>query len=138
MDGRTKEVNRVVKGFDSELFAKREMNGAIHIYRWKPFSSTHYDLVFALTDNWTVKGTPREWGLEVILARLRALDLWQEETALDRMHQGYADQEKADNRTLRNNVESFLKDFRRQFARATDGINTSTMEKVDRRRLLGA
>lgn len=128
-----------MKGYDKYLFAKREMNGAIHIHRKDPNNSAApYHMVFALTDNWNARGKPRDWGLEVILARLRAMDLWRDETEVERINKQFEKTEQENERDLKNNIESFLKEFRRQFARATDGINTSTLEKKDRRALCGA
>lgn len=138
MDSRTKEVNRVVSQYDKYLFAKRENNGAVHIYRRTLRPADPYHFIMAVTDNWSVHGTPRDWGLEVIIARLTAHDLWKNETILDRLEKEEAKIEESKERYLKNNVESFLYDFRRQFARATNEINTSSLEKLDPRAKKGA
>lgn len=139
MDGRVKEVDRLVKGYDKYLFAKRERNGAIHIYRRNPHNlADPYHSVFCLTDNWNATGKPREWGLEVIRERLVAMDLWKAETVFERTTAEAEKIAQADERCFKNNVESFLKEFRRQFAKANEGINTSQLSKVDRRRVVGA
>ena len=141
MDGRAKEVDRLVKGYDKCLFAKRESTGAIHIYRKLSHTrsaATPYHMVFALTDNWNATGKPREWGLEVIAARLRAVDLWKDHTIVDRIEKDLKDTDESNERTLKNNIESFLKDFRRQFARATNDVNTSSLSKADPRARFGA
>lgn len=139
MDGRVKEVNRIVRGYDSQLFAQRERNGAIHVYRRTRNSADPFHPVFCLTDNWNATGKPREWGLEVIRERLRAMDLWKNETVVDELEKDAEKSAQSAERDLKNNVESFLKEFRRQFARATDGINTGTLDKrVDLRRKYGA
>jgi hypothetical protein len=140
MDGRVKAVNKLVKGHDKYLFAKRESNGAIHIYRRNPHNSADpIHTIFCLTDNWNATGKPREWGLTVIEARLQAMDLWRSGgNIIDEIDKQAAQAVEADERNFKNNVESFLKEFRRQFAKANDGINTSGLAKVDRRRELGA
>jgi hypothetical protein len=139
MDGRVKEVTRLVKSYDPHLFAKRLGDGTIAIYRRNlNNSATPYHFIFALTDNWTMNGKPREWGLEVIRTRLVAMDLWKNETVVDRIEKEREQDEQACERTFKNDVESFLKEFRRQFARSTDGINTSALSKVDTRRRVGA
>jgi len=135
MDGRVREVNRVVKNYDRELGAYRDQDGKIHVTRTDPKSRS---LVFSLTDTWQAQGTPREWGLEVIMARLRAIDLWKDETVLDRLELEQQKREEANRRDLSNTTESFLYDFRRQFAKATDCINTGTLEKRDPRAKKGA
>lgn len=138
MDGRVKEINRLVSGYDKYLYARRD-RGVIHIYRKIPGNSAApHHRVCSLTDDWTIKGNPREWGLEVISARLRAMDLWKDETVVDRIEKDLKGAEQTEERELKNNVESFLKDFRRQFAKATNGINTSSLDRFDRRALKGA
>jgi hypothetical protein len=129
MDSRVREVNRLVRGYDKELFAKREPNGSVHVYRRTPDPRNPYYLVFALTDNWQVLGRPRDWGLEVIHNRLMAIDLWKDETVVDRVQHQAEKRKESDYRDFSNSVESFLYDFRRQFARATNDINTGTLDK---------
>jgi hypothetical protein len=137
MDGRVKEVNRVVRGYDKYLFAQRERNGAIHVYRRTLNPADPMHSVFCLTDTWVASGRPVEWGLEVIVARLRAMDLWADETELDRIEQQQVIRDASKERHRHSSVEAFLHDFRKSFARATDGINTSGL-KTDRRALKGA
>lgn len=127
MDGRVKEVNRVVRAYDKHLFAQRENNGAIHIYRRTANPADPMHIVMCLTSNWVVSGRPVDWGLEVITSRLRAMDLWADETEIDRMEQQRIIRENAKERLRKNTTEAFLYEFRRAFARATDGINTSSL-----------
>lgn len=75
------------------------------------------------------------WGVEVIIARLKALDLWRNDKLAEELILGYEKDEQIKQKDFRNNVESFLKDFRRQFAKATDGINTACLSQTDKRRL---
>ena len=138
MDSRVREVNRVVKGYDKCLVAQRERNGAIHIYRRNPNPADPLHFVMALTDTWTARGIPREWGLTVVEARLMAHDLWKNETIVDRLEKEMQKRDESLERDRKNSIEAFLYDFRRQFARATDGINTSSLSKVDKRALKGA
>lgn len=138
MDSRVREVNRVVKGYDKYLVAQRERNGAIHIYRKTSDPADPLHFVMALTDNWTVRGKPRNWGLEVVVNRIAAHDLWKDETVVDRIEASLAKAEESKEKGMRNSIESFLYDFRRQFARATDGINVSSLERKDKRALKGA
>lgn len=99
------------------------------------YSQPKYDLVFALTDNWSMSGQPIRWGSEVVLARLKAIDQWNNNPIKD-MEEAREKAEDSHWRDFSNNTEAFLKDFRRQFAKATTDINTSTLEKIDRRREL--
>ncbi len=131
-------IDRAVRRYDAYLFANLEADGAIHIYRKAPFSVSLPHHVFTLTDTWTIHGKPVEWGIEPVLARLKAMDLWKEETEVDRIETNLKKQDETKERDFKNNVESFLKDFRRQFARSTDGINTGSLAKIDNRRPYGA
>lgn len=138
MDSRVREVNRVVSGYDKHLVAQRERNGAIHIYRKTSRSADPLHFVMALTDTWSVHGKPRDWGLQVIHNRLSAHDLWRDGSVLDRLDAERDKIEASQEIDRKNSIESFLYDFRRQFARATDGINTSSLRKLDKRALKGA
>jgi hypothetical protein len=89
--------------------------------------------VFSLTDTWTADGKPVPWGIDVVVNRLKAHDLWRDEDFVEKFFQSEEKREEGERRNFRNNVESFLYDFRRQFARATDGINTSSLEKIYRK-----
>jgi len=138
MDGRTRSVNRVVQGYDKDLVAQRERNGAIHIYRKTGRSSDPLVFITALTDTWTASGKPVEWGLEVVRNRLIAHDLWKDETVVDRLEKEQMAAQESAERDRMNSIEAFLYEFRRSFARATNDINTSALAKVDRRALKGA
>ena len=138
MDSRVKSVNRIVRGYDKYLFAQREQNGNVHIYRLTSDPANPMYFVCALTDNWLATGRNREWGLEVIRARLKAMDIWADESPLDRLEKEHERREESDKRSFGNNVEAFMYDFRRQFARATNEVNTGSLSKFDRRSLKGA
>lgn len=148
MDARVAKITREIQASDPQLFAVREANGMISIYR----KYTRYDVfdwedgaklfhsrpdkhhVLSLTHNWTVHGRPVPWGICPILAKLRAMDLWHRDIGQELLKE-YDKRKASDERDFKNNTESFLLDFRRQFAKTFDGINTSTMEKIDKRRI---
>lgn len=147
MEYRVSKINKVIKNYDDALYAKKE-SGVIKIFRkaynWLSFNfngdiltyaapSPH--LIFCLTDNWTIHGTPVDWGLEPIANRLKAMDLWNNPDFAERMIKSYEKSKESDRRDVSNSMESFLYDFRKQFAKAFNGINTSTLDKIDRRRM---
>lgn len=145
---RTELLTRVLKSYDKMLKAKRDDHGVVNIYRevntydvfdfdgGKLWSTRKFDMhVMSLTDTWNANGQPVEWGAEPILCRIKAMDLWNNPTLLDDLKNAREKSEEGKQRDFRNNVESFLYDFRSQFAKATNGINTSTLEKIDKRRL---
>lgn len=148
--GRTLRITRALQRHDRELYCDENKEGTLCVYR-KSFRLEHFEVdgvaitsvrpaphfIFALTDDWTAKGKPADWGLEPILARIRAIDLWNNETMVDRLVKDLEDDAKASERKRRNDVESFLLDFRRQFARTFNDVNTSTLSKTDLRRTHG-
>lgn len=139
MSYRVKLVDREVKRYDRELFARQDGFGApICIYRKSKYGSHPPHLIFPLTDTWTMTGKPVEWGLEVITARLRAMDLWKNETEVDRIEAAQKKRDEIQAKDRKNNIEAFLADIRRDFARQYNGINTASLPKVDRRREYGA
>jgi len=150
MTVREREITRIIKGYDRDLFVGKNREGVLCIYRKsRRFESFEHEgvkylyahddksLVFPLTDNWISTGKPREWGLEVILARLKALDLHRSTEYFDEIVKNQQLAEESSKRTLKNNVESFLIDFRRQFSKTFDGVNTALLDKTDSRKLKG-
>lgn len=143
---RLEKINRVIKSHDRLLFAKRD-GVRINIYRkcigWdfvevdgQEIGYTFDDpfLVMSLTDTWSVNGTPVEWGLDVIRNRLIAIDLWHSGMTANDLIEQNNKVDAATEKDHRNTIESFLYEYRSQFAKATDGINTSLLAKVDKRR----
>lgn len=132
--GRAESLTRHLKRYDSELYASGQPTGAVWILRRNRSRPHEPHFIFALTDDWSHRGTPREWGIEVVLNRIRAIDLWKNETVVDRVIKDYETADASEQRAARNSIESFLLEFRRPFAKATNHINTSTLPKVDARR----
>ena len=132
MDSRLRDLNNELKKYDRQLYVDRDLSGKLHIYRRK--SSISNDYVFSLTEDWTTRGAPANWGVLPILNRLRAMDLQSHPDIFKELEDAYNKSKESKQRDTRNNVESFLLDFRRQFAKATNEINTGTLEKIDRRR----
>ena len=126
-------LNRSLKRYDSSLYVQETKLGRYDIYRKSEFSCNPPNFLFALTDNWTAQGNPAQYGIEVILCRLKAHDMWRDDTFIEKW---LAENEKViegKDRDRRNNTEAFLYDFRSQFQKATNDINTSGM-KVPRRK----
>lgn len=142
---RVRSLTKSLQAHDSQLFCEKDYStGIISVYRkrtryftcgWTEGSLTysHPDKfhIFSLTHNWKPDGTPVEWGTLPVLARIKAMDLWNRDIASDLIH-SYEKRKASDKRNQSNNIESFLYDFRSQFAKATDGINTSNLSKTRR------
>ena len=79
-----------------------------------------------------------EWGLEVIRNRLVAHDLWNNDNIANQVIRDAEKRSESKERALKNTIESFLLDFRRQFGKTFNDVNTSSLAKIDRRALKGA
>jgi hypothetical protein len=148
MSNRAKRITKAIKSIDAKLYAKHD-GKCIRIFResyeyrrellnvnmhfWNIVRNDH--LVMSLTDNWGVNGKPVDWGILPIMARLKALDLWNSDNLINQLWVDHEKHEKSKERSFRNNVESFLGDFRSTFAKATNDINTSSLAKTDKRRI---
>lgn len=133
-------LTRHLKQYDRDLFASLEVHPelsdkVIYVCRHNAARPHEPYFIFALTDDWTAKGKPRDWGIEVVMNRIRAIDLWKNETVVDRLMKDYTKQAESDDRAMRNSMESFLYEFRRDFAKATNHINTANLGKLDNRRI---
>lgn len=145
--GRLSSINRAIRSYDRHLVAVLENNlisikrkthtfDVFHIDDYKILASRPFHQhVMDLTDNWNANGSPVEWGLEPIVCRLKAIDLASNPTMMEDLKRSYDKAEETKRRDFKNNVESFLLDFRQQFAKSFNDVNTSTMEKTDKRRL---
>lgn len=144
--GRADDITKAIKSHDRELYCEKNREGKLCVYR-KGSRIESYDVnghvidfvrpapnfVFALTDNWRTTGIPVEWGIVPILERLKAIDLWNRDLAGECIQSTIKEIESRD-RARKNSTESFLMEFRRQFARATNEINTANLAKLDSRR----
>lgn len=125
-----KSLNQALGAYDSALFAQETKPGRYDVYRGSKYGGALPNFIFALTDNWLPTGKPVSWSVDIVLNRIRAHDLWRDEDFVERL---IAEQEEADaskQRGFRTSVEGFLSDFRRQFSRATNDVNTSLLKEV--------
>lgn len=145
---RETRITRAIQRYDRELFCERDYKGRFAIFRrdfghddcWLDESTCIHvlverpQLVMHLTDNWGANGLPVDWGIDPILFRLKEID----GHSRDLMHELEASQrknEESKDRKLASETEAFVKDWRKDFAKATSDINTSSMEKKDSRRI---
>lgn len=61
------------------------------------------------------------------------MDLWRDDTFVEKLIAQTEKNKESRDRDRRNSVESFLYEFKSQFQKATNDINTSTLEKVTRK-----
>lgn len=137
--GRAEEITGFVKRFDPELYCGRNEDGKLCVYR-NGSRIESYDvgetvisfvrpapyMVLSLTTDWGVNSPPCDRGLEPIYQRLQEIDLWNRDLVRE-MSEKYDKDKASRNRAVDNHIESYLTDHRRDFARATNDINTSTL-----------
>ena len=142
MDTKLRQLNRSLKAHDDQLFARRESTDMIIVYRrgiaWQScelngtpllFSIPSPRFIFALTDNWTVSGKPVDYGVEVVMARLRAIDAWNREDIADELINEYEKARLSGINNQKNNLESFLYDFMDRNKKAFGEVNTSNLKE---------
>jgi hypothetical protein len=147
-DWRVRQINREVKKHDRDLFAKRSHTGLVQLFRkskrW--VTETFDDMtihnlvdspqyVLSLTADWSANAPAVEWGLEPIRQRLVAIDLWSNEELFEQIFENDEKVEASNKRNLKNNTEAFLYDFRSQFKKTFNDVNTSNMSKDVKRKM---
>jgi len=142
MAHRARRITDAIQTHDALLYAKDD-KGVIRIYRkckeYQPEQLTpgiailnvirNDHLVMSLTDTWGVRGTKADWGIEPIMARLRALDLWNSWNLAEQFFKDEEIDAKARARKMKNSTEDFLYDFKRSFQKSTNDIVVSNLSK---------
>lgn len=151
MKMRLATITKEVKKHDRELYCDELPSGIPAIFR-RTVRQEVYDLddrgkeklvvfkdsphlVFALTDDWSVRTEIADWGLEPIMSRLKAMDLWNNKSFMDDLIKSYEKTDEAKAKDRRNNTESFLYEFRDHVKKDWKDINTASMAKKDKRYL---
>ncbi len=141
---------RALKRYDSDLYAGRTKDGLPCVFRkHKCFEfvcefedSKLFNLmdnrqfVFALTDNWTTSGKPRDWGIDFVLEKIKSVDALANQRFFEEMDAHNERIEESKKRDLKNEMEAFWSHERRRFAKATDGILTHSLSKDEPRKRL--
>lgn len=83
--------------------------------------------VIALTNTWNHNGVPVEWGLEPIMAQLRSMDAWRYDGIYKDLVDKREREERISKQSYSNDMKARAMDLRRDFAKATNDINTSTL-----------
>jgi hypothetical protein len=147
MDWKLERLNNEVKSYWRDLYAIRTSSGMLQIYkrgvRWETFTfegrTLHYSrpnpqFILALTDTWTLTGKPVDWGIEPTMSRIREMDSWRDDRIYEDLVKERERAKANKDRAYRNEIRARAYDLRKDFARATNDINTSALEKVDHRR----
>jgi len=148
VDWQVRRITKEVQRHDKNLFAKRSHTGKVQIFRKaKTYRKEVLDnctlfylvdapqYVISLTDDWSGNGKNVEWGLEPIRQRLKAIDLWSNEQLFEEIMNQNEEVDVSNERNLKNNTENFLYEFRDQFKKTFNNVNTANLSKLDRRRV---
>lgn len=149
MDMRVNRITQELKKHDRTLKAIRTNTGMIQVWRtaesWRAAdlidgesdSSQPMQFITALTDNWNVTGIPIDLGIDPLMWKIQEMDSWSKESMLDEMRRGRERAKEDRQRVRKNENRAIAYDLRKEFANATNEINTSTLEKIDKRRDYG-
>lgn len=125
-------INRHLKHYDSCIYATEHKIGRYDIYRKSQFMCQAPHFLFSLTDNWKPEGKSVVYGMDVILDRIKAHDLWRDDSFVENYLKNKEKQDEIKDRDRKNNVEAFLYEFAGKFREATKDINTASMKKLYR------
>lgn len=150
MNTKLRQISRLLKRYDSDLKVKSYLDGALALTRKRRtfefyrdrsagfalwFARDWDDLVLPITHTWTETGIPVDWGIEPILSKIQQLDGWRDDTDYDRFCKQRERAEADKKRAHKNEMKALAADCRKEFAAATNDINTSTIAKVEKRRI---
>jgi hypothetical protein len=141
-------IQRYIKTYDRDLFVDHDARGNLCVLR-RRFRYDHFNVdgctllygrpdpefVFALTNTWAQRGQPINWGPEVVLARLRKIDFWDNHRYFEEMERQNELVDEGRKKDFRNKCESMASEWRTAFKKGFDWVNTSTLDKkLDPRR----
>lgn len=112
------------------LFIQETKPGRFDVYRRSSLGDSLPNFIFSLTDSWQPTGIPVEYGIDVVVNRIKAGDLWRDDQFVENWIAQHEKDVESKDRARNNSIESFLYDFRKQFQRATDSVNTSGMKNT--------
>ena len=149
MDSKLRQVTRLLKRYDSDLFPKRFLDGAMGVMRKRRtfdfyqfenpkfnlwFARDYDELVVPVTDTWLDTGMPVDWGIEPLLQQIQKQDSWRDDGEYDRFCIERENKKRNTLRARQNDMRARAADMRKDFARAMNDVNTSSLEKIDKRR----
>lgn len=133
---RAYRITRALKAYDGALYAEKNSNGIIEIFRKS--SGLHAHHIFSLTSNWASNGSPVDWGIEPIIKKIKDSDIQKRDIAGELLAQYEKNQERAQAHR-KSEAEAMAKDIRVPFSRTVSDIRVANMNKrKSRRQLEGA
>lgn len=135
-------IEQTLKEHDPELFLNKNYKGELQVMR-KSFRMMPYDVngntlfvktpahhyIMSLTEDWTSKTNPVEWGLEPIARRLREIDDWGAESAFQRMMKQNEKLDEQKRKSFSRLTEDVALEWRKDFKKHTSDILTHSMDQ---------
>lgn len=149
MDCRVKRLTQELRSHDRSLLAIRTNIGMVQVWRkaerWSAAEliegeSDHSDpmqFITALTDTWKLDGTPVDRGIEPLMRKIQEMDSWNKVGILDELRKKREIAKEDKKRQLDNENKARAYDLRKDFAKAVNDINTSSLDMTDTRRQHG-
>ncbi len=146
MDWKVTRLTQELKKHDRTLFAKKTESEMVQVWRraekWsaadlfyeQTSSSNPMQFILALTHDWSLQGKSVDWGIDPVMTKIQEMDLWSKESFLSDLRKERERAKDVREQSKRNEIRARAADMRKDFAQATNEINTSTLEKVDNRR----
>ncbi len=139
-------IEQTIKMHDPMLFLNKNYKGELQIMR-KSFRMVPYDIdgkgvsvatstphyIMSLTEDWTGKTRPVDWGLEPIIRRLKEIDDWGGESSFDRMLRDNSKKDELKEKAFASLTEDVAKEWRKDFKKHTSDLLTHSVDKKDPR-----
>lgn len=143
VDSLTKEV----RSYDRDLFCKEEA-GVILLCRKRTVWECHDfgfqdkllysrqvpEVIFALTDNFTQKGKPIDIGIEPLMNRIKSIDGWNDFNDSKNVADDLIKAKETADKHKVSEINAFAREWHPEFKKAFKDVNTSNLEKIDKRR----
>lgn len=149
-DSYVKFINRCVKEHDKRLKVRRDSDGVVRIYVKKKAQVLGYQgngftlynildthkYLMGLTHDWSKYGESIQYGSEVVLKRLKEIDLECNPNLLQKMNENNEKVKKSVRKDFVNQTEAFLSDYHGLFKKDWAYTRYANMDmKKDKRRL---
>lgn len=139
-------IEQSIRAHDDLLFLNKNYKGELQIMR-KSYRMVPHDLdgktilvqtptphyIMSLTEDWTSKTSPVDWGLEPILRRLKEIDDWGADSSFDRMMKENEHRDNLKKKAFASKTEDVVKEWRKDFKKHTSDILTHSVDKKDPR-----
>lgn len=141
---------KALRRYDRDLYVDRTRDGVACVFRrikrFVPVCVSEgfrllnliedKQFVFALTDTWTAKGKPRDWGIDDVLGRVQELDSWANKDFFEKLDRENEKVDERNQRHMKNEMEAFWSDQHSRFKKATSDILTHNLSKDEPRKRL--